>query len=87
MGDNTGSATAVNNNPAAAPVPVQYVLMSSLFFYLSQILLEFLVLAIGIDLLSPKSLLCMPSAYSLEIHMTSLILAIIVMLYLLFFIY
>ena len=56
MGDN------VNNGPAAAPVPVQYVLMPSLFIFMFQILLKFLVLAIGLDLISPNSLLHMPFA-------------------------
>lgn len=47
-------------------------------------MLEFLVLAIGVDWLSPNSILRMLFAYSLELHKTSLIHVIIVMFYLLF---
>ena len=76
MGDNT------NNGHASASV--QYVLISPMFRFMFQIMVQFLVLAFGVDMLSSNSLLRMIFAYCLKVHMTSLIHVIVVMFYLLF---
>ena len=47
-------------------------------------MVQFLVLAFGVDMLSSNSLLRMIFAYCLKVHMTSLIHVIVVMFYLLF---
>ncbi|KAK1693382.1 hypothetical protein QYE76_010079 [Lolium multiflorum] len=55
MGDNA------NNGHAAASASVQYVLISTMFRFMFQIMVQFLVLAFGVDMLSSNPLLHMDS--------------------------
>jgi hypothetical protein len=74
----------ITNNGHAAASASAHVLISPIFRFMFQILVQFLVLAFGVDMLSSNSLLRMIFAYFLKVHMTSLIHVIVVMFYLLF---